>query len=110
MINLANKAPLGLKKEKTKKNPKYLDKIRERPCCVCQKFGEKQMSPTTAHHVIHDRFSTRKRMTIWRFHYVKVIIKVYGLNQRLRYIKNQKNGETVTATIMIIVHPIEFLH
>ena len=60
MINLANKAPLGLKKEKTKKNPKYLDKIRERPGCVCQKFGEKQMSPTTAHHVIHDRFSTRK--------------------------------------------------
>ena len=30
-------------------------------CCVCQRFGEVQNSPTTAHHPIHDRYSTRKR-------------------------------------------------
>ena len=60
MSNLTNRPPLGLKADKTKRNAKYLDKIREMPCCVCKKFGEVQYSPTTAHHPIHDRFSMAK--------------------------------------------------
>lgn len=62
MTNLAKKPPLGLKKEKGKKNENYLKKIRELPCCICKKFGEPQQSPTTAHHPIHDRHGTRKRL------------------------------------------------
>ena len=60
MTNLAGKPPLGLKRAKDKKDAKYLDKVRERPCCICQKFGMVQRSPTTAHHPIHDRYGTRK--------------------------------------------------
>lgn len=61
MTNLAKRPPLGLKKPKAKKNEKFLEKIREEPCCICKKFGEAQLSATTAHHPIHDRFGTRKR-------------------------------------------------
>ncbi len=61
MTNLANKPPIGLKKSKPKKNPKYLNKIRSMPCCICRKFNEPQLSATTAHHPIHDRYSARKR-------------------------------------------------
>lgn len=62
MSNLARKPPLGLKdKSKKQKDPRYLDEIRQRKCIVCQTHGEIQMSPTTAHHVIHDRYGTRKR-------------------------------------------------
>lgn len=61
MTNLAQKPPLGLKKKTQKKNKKHLEYIRSLPCCVCQKHGEVQYSPTTAHHTIHDRFSTAKR-------------------------------------------------
>ena len=61
MTNLANKPPLGLKKSKKKSDKKYLDYIRSLPCCVCEAFGEPQLSPTTAHHTIHDRFSGAKR-------------------------------------------------
>ena len=64
MNNLTNKKPLGLKKPKVKKNPKYLDFIRQQPCCVCQKFGLPQMSPTTAHHPIHERYSMAKTADI----------------------------------------------
>ncbi len=60
MTNLANKPPVGLKTGKPKKNKKYLDKIRQMPCCICQRFGENQQSPTTAHHPIHERYSTAK--------------------------------------------------
>lgn len=60
MTNLANRPPLGLKADKKKKNKKYLEQIRELPCCVCQRFGENQQSPTTAHHPIHERFGTEK--------------------------------------------------
>ena len=60
MTNLANRPPLGLKTKTKKKNAKHLDKIRSMPCCVCQKFGQVQLSQTTAHHVIHDRYGTTK--------------------------------------------------
>lgn len=61
MTNLFNKPPLGIKKLKTRtKDAKHLDKIRQMPCCVCKKFGQVQLSPTTAHHVIHDRYGTTK--------------------------------------------------
>ena len=60
MTNLAKRPPLGLKTKTKKKNAKHLDKIRSMRCCVCQKFGQWQLSPTTAHHVIHDRYGTKK--------------------------------------------------
>lgn len=60
MSNLAQRPPLGLKQKKKKKDPKHLEYIRSLPCCVCQAFYEVQLSPTAAHHTIHDRFSTGK--------------------------------------------------
>ena len=48
------------KKPKAKKDPKFLDEIRQRKCIICETFHEPQMSPTSAHHIIHDRFSRTK--------------------------------------------------
>ena len=42
------------------KNPDYLAALHLMPCCICQTFGEVQLSPTQAHHTIHGRYSTRK--------------------------------------------------
>ena len=52
--------PIRQKSPKAKPNPGYLAKVRELPCIICTSFGEQQASPTSAHHPIHDRFSTRK--------------------------------------------------
>lgn len=52
--------PIRQKSPKTKPNPGYLAKVRELPCIICTSFGEQQTSPTSAHHPIHDRYSTRK--------------------------------------------------
>lgn len=48
------------KKIKDKKNPKFLNEIRQRSCVICTKFHEPQRSPTAAHHVIHERYSGAK--------------------------------------------------
>tara|TARA_R110001632_G_scaffold222798_1_gene354244 strand:- start:342 stop:647 length:306 start_codon:yes stop_codon:yes gene_type:complete len=48
------------KNPKAKKDPKFLDLVRQKNCIICQTFNEPQMSPTSAHHVIHDRFSRSK--------------------------------------------------
>ena len=61
VTNLAKKPPLGQKTKTQMKNEKYLQSIREMPCCVCQRFGENQLSNTTAHHPIHDRHGSLKR-------------------------------------------------
>jgi hypothetical protein len=42
------------------KEPDYLAALHMLPCCICQAFGEVQLSPTQAHHTIHGRYSTRK--------------------------------------------------
>tara|TARA_R110000782_G_scaffold218427_1_gene305800 strand:- start:24034 stop:24384 length:351 start_codon:yes stop_codon:yes gene_type:complete len=47
-------------KKDPKKDPDYLTKIHDLPCCICQAFGEVQLSPTQAHHTIHGRYSARK--------------------------------------------------
>jgi len=60
MANLTGRKPYQ-KEGKPKKDEKYLQAIRQKPCCVCARFGEAQRSPTTAHHPIHDRHGTRKR-------------------------------------------------
>lgn len=60
MTNLAGLPPLGLKQPKAKPNPKYLDRVRELPCCVCQAFGLVQIGPTYAHHPICGRYSQAK--------------------------------------------------
>lgn len=59
-MNLANRPPLGLKEPKAAPDPVYLARVRELTCCICDAFGERQYTPTTAHHVIHGRFSQRK--------------------------------------------------
>ena len=48
------------KPQRAKPNPAYLAKVRELPCIICASYGEQQLSPTTAHHPIHDRYATRK--------------------------------------------------
>lgn len=65
MTNLAKRPPLGLKQDKPLRSKKMLDKIRELPCAVCQAHGEQQLSPTTAHHPIHDRYGVYKRGDDW---------------------------------------------
>lgn len=49
------------KQPKAAKDPAYLARVRELPCCICEAFGEQQLSPGTAHHPIHGRYSGRKR-------------------------------------------------
>lgn len=58
--DLAGRGPLGLKEPKAKPDPAYLAAVRELPCVICHAFGEPQLSPTSAHHCIHGRFSQRK--------------------------------------------------
>ncbi len=60
MTNLAKKPPLGLKVKEAKKDKKFLHWVRSQKCVICQTFHEVQLSPTQAHHPIHDRFSTTK--------------------------------------------------
>mgnify|MGYP003642836199 CR=1 FL=1 len=47
-------------KKASGKDPAYLAALHLMPCCICQAFGETQLSPTQAHHTIHGRHSTRK--------------------------------------------------
>ena len=54
----------NFKEPKPDDNPAYLRDVRVEPCCICEAFGEVQMSPTTAHHPIHDRQSGAKRPDI----------------------------------------------
>jgi hypothetical protein len=54
----------NLKEEVEQENPEYLKQVRNLPCCVCAGYGEVQMSPTTAHHPIHGRYSGAKRPDI----------------------------------------------
>ena len=42
------------------KDPAYLSLVHDLPCCVCEAYGEIQMSATQAHHTFHGRFSGRK--------------------------------------------------
>lgn len=72
---IPTKGPLGLKSERKakprKKRPPNVKKradadsehvafVRSLPCCICSTWGLPQLSPTQAHHCIHDRHSTRK--------------------------------------------------
>jgi len=50
----------NFKPPKAKKDPAYLAKVRELPCCICEAFGEMQVSATQAHHPIHGRFSVTR--------------------------------------------------
>lgn len=59
-MSLMDRGPLGQKAPKAQKRPDYLAAVRELPCCICVAFGYPQMSPTTAHHPIHGRYSARK--------------------------------------------------
>lgn len=58
-MNLTGR-PIQQKPPRANPNPAYLAKVRELPCIICTSFGEQQLSPTTAHHPIHDRYATRK--------------------------------------------------
>lgn len=58
-MNLTGR-PIAAKPERAKPNPAYLAKVRALPCIICTSFGLPQLSPTTAHHPIHDRYATRK--------------------------------------------------
>lgn len=50
-----HQVPLGLKDDDPGKDPEYLAAIHDMPCCVCERFGMEQLSPTEAHHTYHDR-------------------------------------------------------
>lgn len=59
-MNLTGQASIGLKPEKAKPNPRYLAKVRQLPCVICEAFGEYQATPTTAHHPICGRYGQAK--------------------------------------------------
>jgi len=61
MSNLAGLPPLGLKEPRPADDPDYLDRVRAERCCICEAFGEVQMTPTAAHRPICGRHSQRKR-------------------------------------------------
>ena len=58
-MNLTGK-PVAPKEARTGRDSAYLGLVASLPCCICEAFGEMQLSPTQAHHCIHDRFSTRR--------------------------------------------------
>lgn len=59
-MNLMRRTPLGPKPTREARDPAYLARVRELPCCICEAFGEVQLSPTAAHHVYSDRWGTFK--------------------------------------------------
>lgn len=54
------RGPMGLKNSRPPDDPEYLKRVRGLPCVICEAFGERQNSPTEAHHPIHGRYGTRK--------------------------------------------------
>ena len=52
--------PIYEKPAKVGPNLAYLALVRQLPCCVCERFGMRQMSPTAAHHPIHGRYGNEK--------------------------------------------------
>ncbi|MBY0137496.1 DUF968 domain-containing protein [Paracoccus yeei] len=62
--DLGGRGPLGLKQPKELDRPDYLSAVRWMPCIICEEWGLRQLSPTTAHHPIHDRHGHRKRPDI----------------------------------------------
>lgn len=70
MADLARRGPLGQKAGRGAKvnrrkrdgleDMAYLEKVRGLNCIVCAINKEPQLTPTTAHHPIHGRFSQRK--------------------------------------------------
>ena len=48
------------KPEPPERDPEYLARVHELPCCICQRTGLTQVDPTRAHHPIMGRFSQRR--------------------------------------------------
>lgn len=59
-MNITGRA-IYQKGPKAKPDPGYLGEVRALPCVICEAFGERQTSQTTAHHPIMDRGGNRKR-------------------------------------------------
>ena len=59
-MSLIGRPPLGLKQPKQKADPDFLKEVRRLPCVICDAFGERQQSQTTAHHWIMDRGGNTK--------------------------------------------------
>lgn len=55
-----SKDPSYRTKRNSGDNPEYLKRVRQLPCVICQEFGMRQESPTTAHHVIMGRGGSRR--------------------------------------------------
>lgn len=54
-MNTHPRGPMGQKQPKAPKDPAYLAKVRQLPCCICEAWGMPQNSPTAAHHWIMGR-------------------------------------------------------
>lgn len=59
-MNLTGRAPVPRNPKKHRPSPDYLEAVRRLPCCVCEAFGEAQISLTTAHHWIMGRGGNRR--------------------------------------------------
>ena len=78
MSNLTGQAPLGLKKQKAKKDEAYLQELRGRGCVVCLRFGEAQRSATTAHHTSQ----WRSDLIEMRYRFARAITKAISTLQK----------------------------
>lgn len=58
-MNLTRR-PIYQKPDKAGKDPAYMARVAELPCCICEAFGEPQQSRTNVHHCIHGRYGSRK--------------------------------------------------
>lgn len=52
--------PVAQKTAPPERDPEYLARVHELPCCICQRTGLTQVDPTRAHHPIMGRYSQRK--------------------------------------------------
>ena len=59
-MDLTGKGAPGLKQPRPQARPDYLAAVRQLPCIICETYGERQDTPTAAHHVIMSRYGTRK--------------------------------------------------
>ena len=58
-MNLTRR-PVYEKPAKAGRDPGYLARLHDLPCCICDAFGMRQSTPTEAHHIICGRGGNRK--------------------------------------------------
>lgn len=59
-MNLTGKPSMGLKSTEDGKDPAYLERVTQLPCCICDAHTLPQSPVIQAHHTTNGRFGQRK--------------------------------------------------